>query len=139
MRSNPIRIERLLDAPVRGVWKAITDKNEMKSWYFDLSEFKAELGFQFQFTGVSNKGTEYLHLCEITEVIPLKKLTYSWRYEGYTGVSYLTFELLEQGDKTLLTLTHSGLDSFPPENTDFALHNFENGWNEILKSLAGIF
>jgi uncharacterized protein YndB with AHSA1/START domain len=134
MSHNSIIIERLFDVPAKRVWKAITDKNEMKSWYFDLKEFKAHAGFQFQFTGVSNSGIAYLHLCEITEVIPVKKLTYSWRYDGYPGVSFVTFELFEQGNKTLLRLTHSGIETFPPENTDLALHNFENGWDDILNN-----
>lgn len=134
MRNNSIVLERLFDVSSERVWKAITDKNEMKSWYFDLKDFNAQVGFQFQFTGVSNNGVTYIHLCEITEVVPNKKLTYSWRYEGYSGVSFVTFELFEQGNKTLLKLTHSGIETFPLENTDFALHNFENGWNEILNN-----
>lgn len=132
--KNSVILERLLDAPTKRVWKALTDKNEMKNWYFDLKDFRTEVGFQFQFTGVSNLGIQYLHLCEITEVIVNKKLTYSWRYDGYSGISFVTFELFEQGNKTLLKLTHTGIDSFPIENPDFGLHNFEKGWNEILNN-----
>jgi uncharacterized protein YndB with AHSA1/START domain len=134
MKTNSIVLERLFDAPVKRVWKAISNKNEMKAWYFDLKEFKTEVGFQFQFKGESNTGVIYMHLCEITEVIPNEKLTYSWRYDGYSGVSFVTFELFAQGNKTLLKLTHSGIETFPLENKDFALHNFENGWSEILNN-----
>jgi uncharacterized protein YndB with AHSA1/START domain len=136
MVNHSIVLERIFDVPAKRVWKAITDKNEMKSWYFDLEDFQAEVGFRFQFTGESNDGTQYLHLCEIIEVVPDKKLTYSWRYDGFPGVSFVTFELFEQGSKTRLRLTHSGIGSFPSDNGDFALHNFEKGWNEIInKSL----
>lgn len=72
-------------------------------------------------------GVQYLHLCEITEVVPEKKLTYSWRYNGYEGNSFVTFELFEQESKTLLILTHKGLETFPKENKDFAMENFEKG------------
>jgi uncharacterized protein YndB with AHSA1/START domain len=136
--NKSIILERLFDAPVKRVWQAITDKNEMKSWYFDLNEFKAQPGFQFQFTGEGKNGNTYKHLCEITEVVPYEKLTYSWRYEGYAGISYVTFELFERGNKTLLRLIHTGIESFPLENTDFAKQNFENGWNDIINnSLKG--
>ncbi len=136
MDHQPIVLERLFNAPASKVWKAITDKNEMKNWYFDLAEFKPETGFKFQFTGGPSPDRQYLHLCEITEVIPEKKLTYSWRYEGYAGNSFVTFELFEQENNTLLKLTHKGIETFPVENPDFAIGNFVEGWNDIIhKSL----
>ncbi|WP_205945043.1 SRPBCC family protein [Pedobacter psychrodurus] len=61
-------------------------------------------------------------------------MTYSWRYDGYSGVSFVTFELFEQGAKTLLRLTLTGIETFPLENTNFGLHNFEEGWNEIINN-----
>ena len=112
MKNNPVVIERIINAPVAKVWQAITDKEQMKEWYFDLKEFKAEPGFEFQFEG----GTEeksYLHLCKITDVIVQKKLRYSWRYDGYEGISFVTFELFPEGDKTRVKVTHEGLESFP--------------------------
>lgn len=133
MATQPIVIERTFDAPVAKLWKAITDKNEMKTWYFDLVEFKAEKGFTFQFTGGTPEH-QYVHLCEVTEVIPEKKLTYSWRYEGYKGISFVTFELFEKENKTLLQLTHKGIYTFPKDNADFAITNFEQGWNSIINT-----
>lgn len=133
MNTTPFEIERTYSAPIQLVWKAISDKNEMKKWYFDLADFKPEVGFEFSFEG----GTEthsYLHLCKITEVEPNKKLTYSWRYDGYEGISYITFELFNEGDKTRLKLTHTGLESFPQNNPDFARENFAQGWTAILGS-----
>ena len=53
--SNAIVKEVLLDATPAKVWKAITDKDEMKQWYFDLKDFKAEVGFEFQFLGGDDK------------------------------------------------------------------------------------
>ncbi len=132
MANQPITFSRILKASPDKVWKAITDKAEMKQWYFDLAEFDAEKGFRFSFTGGPSPDRQYVHLCEVTEVIPLKKLVYSWSYEGYTGISYVSFELFPEGDSTRLVLTHSGLESFPAENPDFAVHNFEEGWNHIL-------
>ena len=132
MDNQPIILEQLFDAPASKVWKALTDKNEMKNWYFDLIEFKAEAGFKFQFVGGQEGGIQYLHLCEITEVIPGKKLTYSWCYKGYSGASYVTFELFEQENKTLLKLTHKGIETFPKENPDLAIGNFVEGWNHII-------
>lgn len=131
MKTEPFVIERLLDAPPQRVWKAITDKNEMKHWYFELEEFRAEKGFAFRFNGGPD-GRIYVHLCEVTEVIPGSKLTYSWRYEGYEGISFVTFELIPVGEKTKIRLTHAGLETFPASNPDLARENFVAGWTEII-------
>jgi uncharacterized protein YndB with AHSA1/START domain len=118
------------------VWKAITNKEDMKQWYFDLAEFKPEVGFEFQFEGGKNQDCMYLHLCKITEVIPNKKLAYSWRYDGYAGNSIVTFELFPEGDTTRLKLTHQGLETFPQDVEDLRKENFAEGWNHIIgKSL----
>lgn len=128
-----IVIERNYNAPIEKVWKAITDKNEMKKWYFDLSEFKPEPGFEFQFYGEGKQGEKFLHLCKVTEVINQKKLTYSWRYDGYGGNSFVTFELFPEGDKTRLKLSHKGLETFPvTAHNDFAKENFMEGWTYII-------
>lgn len=127
----PFTIERTYPASASRVWKAITNKEDMKLWYFDLKEFRAEVGFEFEFTGGSETKS-YLHLCRVTEVVPGKKITYSWRYDGYEGISYVSFELFEEGTQTRLKLTHSGLESFPKEVPDFARHNFEAGWTHII-------
>ncbi len=137
MKNEPFVIERTYNAPIEKVWKAITDRQEMKQWYFDLAEFKAEPGFEFSFTG-GPPDKQYLHLCKVTEVVPGKRLSYSWRYDGYEGNSFVTFELFEEGEKTRLKLTHTGLDTFPA-HPDFARSSFEAGWNELIGKLLKDF
>lgn len=132
MKNEPFIIERTYNAPIKKVWEAITQKEKMKQWYFDLAEFKTEVGFEFQFSGGPDEGNQYLHLCKVTEVVPGKKLAYSWRYDGYPGNSFVTFELLEEGDKTKLKLTHAGLESFDTNNPDFNPKNFAEGWTQII-------
>ncbi|MGZ8543937.1 MAG: SRPBCC family protein [Flavisolibacter sp.] len=130
MKNEPFVIERIYDAPIEMVWRAITDKNEMNEWYFDLTDFKAVPGFNFSFEG-GTEHNKYVHLCQVTEVIPLQKLSYTWVYQGYEGSSHVIFELFEEGNQTRLRLTHEGLDSFP-ENPDFAAKNFDAGWTDFI-------
>lgn len=130
--SEPIVKEVLLDATPAKAWKALTDKNEMKQWYFDLKEFKAIPGFEFEFEG-GPEDRVYIHQCKIVEVIPLEKLSYTWKYKGYEGGSLVTFELFEEGERTRLKLTHEGLESFGVNNnTDFDKNNFDAGWSHII-------
>lgn len=113
------------------LWSALTDADQIGQWYFGLPGFKAEVGYEFQFTGGTEEN-QYLHRCRITEVIPEQKLSHTWRYEGYDGDSLVSFELSDVGaDKTRLKLTHAGLETFPPI-PDFAAANFQQGWNQII-------
>jgi uncharacterized protein YndB with AHSA1/START domain len=139
MNKEPFVIEKTYNASIEKVWKAITDRDDMKQWYFDLKEFKPEAGFKFQFSGVGKDGSKtFVHLCEIKEVVPQKKLSYTWRYEGFGGNSLVTFELFPEGNKTRLKLTHSGLDTFPPD-PDFVYENFVEGWTYITGTSLGDF
>ncbi len=135
MKHESIIVERTYHASPEKVWKAITDKDEMKHWYFPLAEFKAEVGFTFEFTGGPDEEHQYLHRCIVTEVEPGKKLVYSWEYPGYEGISYVSWELFPEGKHTRLVLTHEGVDRFDPNVSDFARRNFEAGWTEIIGTL----
>jgi uncharacterized protein YndB with AHSA1/START domain len=135
MNNEPFIIERTYNAPIAKVWKAITNKDDMKQWYVDIAEFRLEVGFEFEFYGGKDDPSQYRHLCKITEVIPGKKLSYTWKYDGYEGNSHVIFELFEEGNKTRLKLTHAGLETFPASNPDLAKQNFVEGWTEIIGTL----
>lgn len=132
--------EVTFNAPQSKVWDAITKNEQMKEWYFDLEEFRPEVGFEFRFYGGKDDCHQYLHICVITEVVPEKKLVYSWRYDGDPGMSYVSWELFPEGDKTRLVLTHTGLDTFDQTNPDLAVGNFDEGWsyfvNKALKEFV---
>ena len=130
--AEAVVIERTFAAPVARVWKALTDVGEMKQWYFDLKEFKPEVGFEFEFI-VEHEGMTYHHLCNNIEVLPQKKLAYTWRYKGHEGNSLVTLELFADGDKTRLKLTHQGLETFP-KTPSFARKSFVEGWTQIIGS-----
>jgi uncharacterized protein YndB with AHSA1/START domain len=133
MDNTPFIIERTFHAPVATVWLALTDAEQMKQWYFDIPGFKPEAGFTFQFYGQGKDCEQYLHLCQVTEVIPEQKLTHSWRYDGYDGISYVTFELFAEGNTTRLRLTHAGLETFPVTATNaFAKESFAEGWTYLV-------
>ena len=134
--SEPIIVEKVYNAPIDKVWQALTDHDEMKKWYFDIPEFKAEPGFEFQFYGEGKQGEKFLHLCKVVEVIKKKKLIYTWRYDGYEGNSLVSFELSPEGDKTKVKVTHEGLETFPvTAHNDFAKENFMQGWTEIVGNI----
>ncbi len=134
MKSEPVVVERGYNAPIALVWSALTEKDRMKKWYFDISDFKPEVGFEFHFTGGTDQ-KKFLHLCKVTEVVPRKKIAYSWRYDGYPGMSYVSFELFEEGKLTRVRITHTDFETFPQDTGDFARENFAAGWTAILNEM----
>ena len=130
--AEAVVIERTFDAPVTKVWNALTDVDQMRQWYFDLKEFKPEVGFEFEFV-VEHEGMTYHHLCRVTEVVPQKKIAYTWRYKDAPGNSLVTIDLFAEGDKTRLKLTHTGIETFP-KTPAYARKNFEAGWTQIIGS-----
>ena len=129
--DTPFVIEQIYDASVQKVWQAITDENKMREWYFpQLKKFEPVVGFEFVFT---NDGSPYQKEWQVTQVVDGQVLAHSWNYKGYPGSSEVTFKLFEEGDKTRLKLTHTGLSSFP-NDPHFARQRFEDGWKRIIGS-----
>lgn len=49
--SEPIVVEHTYKAPVSVVWKAITDGDQMRRWFFEpMTDFRPEVGFETEFT-----------------------------------------------------------------------------------------
>jgi len=137
LAKTPVIIERIFKAPVEVVWEAITELDQMKLWYMPaLESFKPVVGFETRFD-VPHGEKVYIHLWKVTEVVPNRKITYSWIYGGYPGESFVTFELFCEGNMTRLKLTHAGLETFQPEsNPDLARGEFAEGWANIVAALS---
>jgi uncharacterized protein YndB with AHSA1/START domain len=128
----PFTIEQIFDAPVALVWRALTTPADLSRWYFDLINFRPEVGCDFHFV-VEHEGNTCDHRCKVTEVIPQKKIAYTWRYHGHEGNSLVSFELFADGGKTKLKLTHERLETFP-KTPQFARKNFVRGWTGLIGS-----
>jgi uncharacterized protein YndB with AHSA1/START domain len=134
MESQPVIVEVVIDAPADKAWEALTDNDQLKKWYFVLPEFFAEVGFEFRFTGGKNPDKPFFHTCRVTEVVNEQILAYTWKYEGFEGVSLVEFELFEDKRKTLVRVTHSGIETFKPYLPDLDKKEFLVGWTGILNS-----
>lgn len=133
MKNQPVIVERTYNAPVKNVWAAITDLEQMRQWYFpSLEEFEPEIGFETRFD-VPHDGKVFLHIWKVTEVIPNRKISYDWKFGGYPGNSAVSFELFDEGGKTRIVLTHAGLETFQGDaNPDLAAGNFVEGWTHFI-------
>jgi hypothetical protein len=63
----------------------------------------------------------------VTEVVPMKKMKYSWKYDVCTGGSFVAFELFKQNNFTRLKLTHNVPESFAEDIPQFSRENCIGG------------
>ena len=132
--EDPVIVEETFNLPAAKVWEAITDHSQMIQWYFDnIPGFKPEIGFETQFI-IENEGRTFPHMWKVTEAIPNKSITYTWRFEGYPGDSYVTFDLSEEGSQTKLRLTVTVLEDFPDEIPEFRRESCLGGWNYFINN-----
>lgn len=139
MKTDPIVVEQTFNAPIAAVWKAITDAEQMRQWFFEpMEDFEPEPGFETRFN-VHNEGQDYLHVWNITEVVPEKRIAYEWRYEGLPGNSIVIWELSEIPDGTKLVLTHEVHEPFPKDDPAFSRESGLAGWEYFIQQSLKAF
>ncbi|MEH0154048.1 SRPBCC domain-containing protein [Limibacter armeniacum] len=131
--AQPITVKQTFKAPIKTVWKAITEVEQMRLWFFeDIKAFEPEVGFETQFD-VAVEDKVFPHLWKIMEVVPEQKITYNWKYKGFKGDSWVTFELSEFDSGTQVLLTHIGMESFPQEIPEFSRESCQGGWEYFIQ------
>ena len=129
-------MEQEYPASVQDVWKALTDRESLKQWYFDFDEnFDLEPNHVFEWRAGTKGGEQWLHRGVFKEVIPLRKLSHSWEYPGYAGYSVVHWilEPTQHGTTTLL-FRHEFPTPFDPDVEALQRHHFVNGWTLILNN-----
>jgi len=128
----PVVVEEHFDLPIEVVWKAISDHSEMVQWYFDnIPDFKPNVGFKTQFN-VKAPSRDFLHIWEITEVVPFEKLVYNWTYEELEGSADVYFELSNQGESTKLRVTSKVISDFHDDIPEFKRESCLAGWQYFI-------
>ena len=101
------------EQPPATVWKYLTSSELLAEWLME-NDFKPIVGHQFQFrTKPKIKfGFDGIVYCEVLEIIPEKKLSYSWKGGPKKGIikldSLVTWTLKPKDKGTELILEHTG-------------------------------
>ena len=129
----PIIVSQAYQATSLEIWNAVTQPQQMRKWYFEqMEDFKAEEGFKTQFT-IQHNNRSFTHCWEIAEVIPHKKLSYSWKYNEYLGMAIVTFDILTTEKGSTLTLTNTVLEDFPDHIPEFTRESCLGGWQYFIQ------
>lgn len=116
------------------VWEYLTRPELIEQWLMKCN-FKPIIGQKFQFTFTAKPEAKYHGVvdCEVLEIIPCSKLSYSWdgsthdRSRKYTSVVVWTLTPKDNG--TELQLQHDGFTVLE----DILAHS--NGWNSCLTKM----
>lgn len=122
------------------VWEYLTKAELISQWLME-NDFEPIVGYDFQFKTkpMPNLDFDGIVYCKVLEIIPLKKLSYSWK--GGPGVGKITLDsivvwtLHPKDNGTALQLVHSGFREI--ENfTMFSL--MTDGWLSNIQKIAAL-
>jgi uncharacterized protein YndB with AHSA1/START domain len=126
-----IKKEIVIEAPAAKVWEHITDSKKIAGW-FHPNNFEARVGAAFTIECCTAEDGQVSG--EVKEIIPRKKLVYSFRSKMIKVETLVTITLAQEGKSTRLTLVHSGWDALPPDEQNIS-DQFDGGWGTFLKNL----
>ena len=139
---DTFRLERKLKAPAARVWAYVTEGEKRARWFTggdNLTEAGQAFTFLFAHFNITNESPAALG-ADGKRAIPddgqgarlqaPRLLEITWG-DGDEAVSHVRFELIAQGEETLLVLTHT---RSTPENAA----NFAGGWTAHVQTLADL-
>lgn len=131
--SEPIIVEQSFPVEPETVWRAVTDPVLMRQWYFEpIADFRPEVGFETEFD-VETGGRTFRHRWKVTNVVPGRSITYTWRYDGFPGVGSTEWKLSKTPEGTRLLLICSGIESFPQDIPEFTRESGQAGWEYFIQ------
>ena len=120
------------------VWEYLTKADLIAQWLMQ-NDFKPVVGHEFQFrhSPMPAYGFDGFVYCKVLEIVPFKKISYSWKGGPGKGEitldSIVTITLTEKDNGTELTLQHDGFTSV--NESVFAI--MDNGWLQNIKKISG--
>jgi uncharacterized protein YndB with AHSA1/START domain len=126
--------------PPEVVWEYLTKPELMEQWLMK-NDFQPVVGLDFQFRTNPIPALDFdgIFYCKVLEVVPCKKLSYSWKSGPGGGEitldSVVTWNLERKEKGTELNLDHSGFSK--KENLDF-YNGLLKGWVEKFENIVGL-
>lgn len=131
--DEPITLKETFERDPETVWKAITDPEQMREWFFEaIPAFEPVVGFEVEFN-VESGDRNFPHQWRVTKVVPRELIEYSWKYGGYLGDSFVSFKLEPRNGSTILWLSHTVTEDFQEDVPEFTRESGIGGWSYFIK------
>jgi uncharacterized protein YndB with AHSA1/START domain len=124
--------------PVEMVWDHLTRSELLAQWLME-NDIQPVVGHKFQFRAKPAVEIEFdgIVYCEILEVIPLKKLSYSWKCSptdsGHKINTIVVWTLASKDNGTELSLHQAG---FKEKEYELFYLAMKNGWITQVEKLS---
>lgn len=128
-----------INAPAAKVWKALTEKDELKEWMLMPTTFEPVVGKEFTFKSEPVENWDGYIYCKVVEVDVNKKLIYTWNAEFINAETLVTILISEKGESTEVTLIHTGWEKVPTESRPQRIDAHNKGWDlRVVKNLKEV-
>jgi uncharacterized protein YndB with AHSA1/START domain len=140
--TQQIVVDEIFPHAPEAIWKTLTSGELIGRWLMAPTGFEPVQGRQFTFQTTPAGAWDGTIRCEVLEVIPNKRLAYTWQSGDEGNVGYgsplntvVAWTLTQVTTGTRLQLIHSGF--IAPKN-DSALKSFSDGWRKVVANIGSI-
>jgi uncharacterized protein YndB with AHSA1/START domain len=140
--TQQIVVDEIFPHAPEAIWKTLTSGELIGRWLMAPTGFEPVQGRQFTFQTTRAGAWDGTIRCQVLEVIPNKRLAYTWQSGDEGNVGYgsplntvVAWTLTKVATGTRLQLVHSGF--IAPKN-DSALKSFGDGWKKVVTNIGSI-
>lgn len=137
---HDIVVDETLPREAGAIWRVLTTGDLIARWLMPIAGFEPKVGNRFTFKTTPAGEWDGTIQCEVLEVVPNRRFSYSWKGGHAANIGYgspldtvvtWTLEPVEGG--TRIRLVHSG---FVLPKNETAVQNMSKGWKSIVPKLG---
>jgi uncharacterized protein YndB with AHSA1/START domain len=129
--TRTLVIEREIPHPPQKIWRALTEGALMEEWLMS-NDFQPTVGRRFTFRANPVPGWNGIIECEVLEVEPPSRLSYSWGTLGLGNA--VAWTLTPTASGTHLRMEQSGFGTDQNQNYNGAKY----GWQKFIGNLERV-
>jgi len=139
--SKSIRHQFFFQHSPEVVWEYLTKADLIEQWLMK-SDFEPIIGYDFQFKSrpLPDLNFDGIIYCKVLEVVPFKKLSYSWKLGPGGGKitidSLVEWTLNPKENGTRLLLEHSGFKETEDTSINTLYTMMDAGWLKNINKIA---
>lgn len=139
-KTHDIVVDDILPRDADAIWRMLTTGDLIARWLMQPTGFEPKVGNRFTFKTTPAGEWDGTIRCEVLEVVPNRRFSYSWKGGHHANSGYgspldtvVTWTLEPVKGGTHIRLVHSG---FVLPKNESAVQNMSQGWKSIVPRLG---